>query len=77
MDSKSGYSGLRKISFKSGLVSSRASLTSSGEDASLALGGQHPSSDGLTIKMPYPRDFEILGWCPVGPVLPHGEKVPL
>ena len=24
-----------------------------------------------------PRDFEILGWCPVGPVLPHGEKVPL
>ena len=76
MDSKSGYSGLRKISFKSGLVSSRASLTSSGEDASLALVG-HPSSDGLTIKMPYPRDFEILGWYPVGPVLPHGEKVSL
>ena len=25
----------------------------------------------------FPRDFEILGWCPVGPVLPHGEKVPL
>ena len=24
-----------------------------------------------------PWDFEILGWCPVGPVLPHGEKVPL
>ena len=23
------------------------------------------------------RDFEILGWCPVGPVLPHQEKVPL
>ena len=23
------------------------------------------------------RDFEILGWCPAGPVLPHGEKVPL
>ena len=23
-----------------------------------------------------PRDFEILGWCPAGPVLPHGE-VPL
>ena len=20
----------------------------------------------------YPQDFEILGWCPVGPVLPHG-----
>ena len=24
-----------------------------------------------------PRDFEILGWCPAGPVLSHGEKVPL
>ena len=24
-----------------------------------------------------PRDFKILGWCPVGPVLPHREKVPL
>ena len=23
------------------------------------------------------RNFEILGWCPAGPVLPHGEKVPL
>ena len=22
------------------------------------------------------RDFEIPGWCPAGPVLPHGEKVP-
>ena len=20
---------------------------------------------------------EMLGWCPAGPVLPHGEKVPL
>ena len=20
----------------------------------------------------FPRDIEILGWCPVGPVLPHG-----
>ena len=51
----------------------RASLTSWVEDGSLALVG-HPSSNGVTIKMPYPRDFEILGWCPVGPVLPHGEK---
>ena len=25
----------------------------------------------------FPRDSEILGWCPAGPVLPHGEKVPL
>ena len=24
-----------------------------------------------------PRDIEILGWCPAGPVLPHEEKVPL
>ena len=24
-----------------------------------------------------PRDYEMLGWCPAGPVLPHGEKVPL
>ena len=22
-------------------------------------------------------DYEILGWCPAGPVLPHGENVPL
>ena len=25
----------------------------------------------------YPRDYETLAWCPAGPVLPHGEKVPL
>ena len=25
----------------------------------------------------YPGDYEILGLCPAGPVLPHGEKVPL
>ena len=35
-----------------GLVSSGASLTSWGEGASLALVGD-PSSDGVTIKMPY------------------------
>ena len=23
------------------------------------------------------QNFEILGWCPAGPVLRHGEKVPL
>ena len=34
-----------------GLVSSRASLTSGGEGASLALIG-HPSSDGVMTKMP-------------------------
>ena len=37
---------------KTGLVSSGASLASWGEDASLALVG-HPSSDVVTIKMPY------------------------
>ena len=34
-----------------GLVSSRVSLTSWGEGASLAFVG-HPSSDGITIKIP-------------------------
>ena len=38
-----------------GLVSSRTSLTSWGESASLALVG-HSSSDGVTIKMPYGVD---------------------
>ena len=38
-----------------GLVSSRASLTSRGEGASLALVG-HPSSYGVMIKMPYEVD---------------------
>ena len=23
------------------------------------------------------QDIEILGWCPTGSVLPHGQKVPL
>ena len=38
-----------------GLVSVGASLTSWGEGASLAL-VVHPSSDGVTIKMPYGVD---------------------
>ena len=38
-----------------GLVSSGASFTSWGEVASSALVG-HPSSDGVTIKMPYGVD---------------------
>ena len=25
----------------------------------------------------HPQDIKILGWCLAGPVLPHGEKVPL
>ena len=62
--------------WNTGFVSSRASLTSWGEGASLALVG-NPSSDGVTIKMPYPPRLEILGWCPAGTFLPYGEKVPL
>ena len=31
----------------------------------------------LSITTSAPRDIEILGWCPAGSVLPHGEKVPL
>ena len=31
----------------------------------------------LTFEKTHVRDYEILGWCPAGPVLPHGEKVPL
>ena len=34
----------------------------------------------MNLKAPpgaVPQDFEILGWCPAGPVLPHGENVPL
>ena len=38
------------------LVSSGVSLTSWGEGASLALVG-HPSSDGVTIKIPYGVDI--------------------
>ena len=41
--------------WNTGLVPSGASLTSWGEGASLALVG-HPSSDGITIKMPYGVD---------------------
>ena len=44
-----------------GLVSSGASLTSWEEGASLALVG-HPSSDGVTIKIPYMVDVFLLGW---------------
>ena len=43
------------VIWNTGLVSSRASLTSWGKAASLALVG-HPSSDGATIKMPYGVD---------------------
>ena len=42
----------------SGLVSSGVSLTSWGEGASLALVG-HPSSDGITINIPYGVDVLV------------------
>ena len=30
-----------------------------------------------TAELSLPQNFEILGWCPAGPVLPPVEKVPL
>ena len=48
-----------------GLVSSGASLTAWGEGASLALVGD-PSSDGVTIKMPYGVDvLHQPAWHPI------------
>ena len=35
------------------------------------------SAINLDIQTNDPQDFEILSWCPAGPVLPQGEKVPL
>ena len=49
-----------------GLVSSGISLTSWGEGASLALVG-HPSSDGITIKIPYGVD--VLLHRPASPLI--------
>ena len=45
-----------QIHANTGLVPSGASLTSRGEGASLAALVGHPSSDGVTIKMPYGVD---------------------
>ena len=51
--------------YNTAMVSSRASFTSWGEDASLAL-VDHLSSDGVTIKIPYEVDvllqLFLLGW---------------
>ena len=33
--------------------------------------------DSYNLIVDFPRDIKILGWCPAGPVLPRGEKVPL
>ena len=30
-----------------------------------------------TYEKTFPQDIKILGWCPVGSALSHGEKVPL
>ena len=53
---------MRPLPLFTGLVSSRDILTSWGEGASLALVG-HPSSDGVTIKMPYGVDVFIDQLC--------------
>ena len=37
----------------------------------------HSSDASICSSICYPRDIEILGWCPVGPVLPHEKKVSL
>ena len=31
----------------------------------------------MYLHIPYLQDIKILACCPAGPVLPHGEKVPL
>ena len=48
---------------------SRASLTSWGEGASLALVG-HPSTDGITINMPY--EVDVLHQPASHPIFPIG-----
>ena len=51
-----------------GLVSSGASLTSCGEGASLTL-VDHPSCDGITIKMPY--EVDVLNRPSLHPILSY------
>ena len=52
---KSKFTSCHPRQWNTGLVSSRFSLTSWGEGASLALVDQ-PSCDGVTIKIPYGVD---------------------
>ena len=54
--------------WNTGLVSSGASPTSWGEGASLVLVG-NPSSDGVTIKMPYPPRLWNTGLVSSGDIL--------
>ena len=54
--------------WNTGLVSSGANLTSWGEGASLALVG-NPSSDGVTIKIPYGVD--VLHWPAWHPIFSY------
>ena len=67
------------VSDHTGLVSSRVSVTSWGEGAYLALVG-HPSSDGITIKIPFGVDvllhqpalhhqLFLLGWLKLNLIL--------
>ena len=55
--------------WNTGLVSSGVSLTSWGEGASLALVG-HPSSDDITIKIPYEVDA-LLHWPASHPIFSY------
>ena len=60
--------------WNTGLVSSRVSLTSWGEGASLALVG-NSSSDGVTIKMPYPPRLWNTGLVSSGDILTSWGEV--
>ena len=53
--SNSGLKNIVKFERESGLVSSRDSFTSWGEGASLTL-VDYPSSEGVTVKIPYGID---------------------
>ena len=60
---------------KKGVVFLRGGLI---PQCTLCGGGLPPiPQQGKPCPMYETRDFEILGWCPAGPVLPNGEKVPL
>ena len=41
------------------------------------LNKSNTNSKHFATKKWFPETFKILGWCPAGSVLPHGEKVPL
>ena len=65
----------RRTNIERGCLKRRAWTVSQFQGGQLArdtqIWGWCPANNG------YPGDIEILGWCPAGPVLPHGEKMPL